>query len=88
MDTNWEEKYPLVSVHVLERIEALSDHCPLLLTAGAHSTHRKKQFKFEHGWFLCEGFYDMVKEVWDRPATGQTPIKRWNNKIQGIFEVG
>jgi hypothetical protein len=59
MDTNWEEKYPLVSVHVLERIEALSDHCPLLLTAGAHSTHRKNNSNLN-----MDGFYVRVSMIW------------------------
>jgi hypothetical protein len=83
MYTDWEAKYPLVTIHALERcIEALSDHCPLLLTAGAHRTKKKHQFKFEHGWFFREGFYDMVKEVSDMLVTSQTPIQRWNNKIR------
>jgi hypothetical protein len=32
MDTDWEDKYPMVSVHGLECIERLSDHAPILLT--------------------------------------------------------
>jgi endonuclease/exonuclease/phosphatase family metal-dependent hydrolase len=32
MDSDWEDKYPMVSVRALERIEALSDHAPILLT--------------------------------------------------------
>ena len=32
MDTDWESKFPLVSVRALERIEGLSDHAPILLT--------------------------------------------------------
>jgi endonuclease/exonuclease/phosphatase family metal-dependent hydrolase len=34
MDTDWEDKYPMVSVRALERIEKLSDHAPILLTTG------------------------------------------------------
>jgi hypothetical protein len=81
MDTNWEAKYPLVIVCALEHIEALSDHYSLLLTAGAHRTQIKHQFKFEHGWVFHEDLYDMIKKVWDRPITGQTLIQRWNNKM-------
>ena len=32
--TDWEYKYPLASVRALERIEALSDHAPLLTDFG------------------------------------------------------
>jgi len=34
MSTDWEDKYPLVTVRALERIEDLSDHAPLLLSTG------------------------------------------------------
>lgn len=81
MDTNWKAKYHLITVHALECIDALSDHCPHLLTTGAHRTQIKYQFKFEHGWFFLEGFYDMVKEVWDIPVSSRTLTQRWNNKI-------
>jgi hypothetical protein len=31
MDTKWKTKYPMVTVHAQEHIEALSDHAPLFL---------------------------------------------------------
>jgi hypothetical protein len=34
MGTDWDDKFPLVSVRALERIERLSDHAPILLTTG------------------------------------------------------
>jgi hypothetical protein len=34
MDIEWESKLTLVSVHVVERIKALWDHAPILLTTG------------------------------------------------------
>ena len=82
MDSEWEAQYPLVSVRTLERIESLSDHAPLLLTTGKHRDPGKNQFKFELGWLNRDGFRDMLKEVWDRPVAGRTPIQRWNNKIR------
>jgi endonuclease/exonuclease/phosphatase family metal-dependent hydrolase len=39
MDSDWEDKYPMVSVRALERIESLSDHAPILLTAGSTIPH-------------------------------------------------
>ena len=50
IDTGWENKYPLVSVRALERIDSLSDHAPILLDTGETKLHGKKpQFKFELG---------------------------------------
>jgi hypothetical protein len=84
MDSDWEDKYPMVSVQALERIEALSDHAPILLTTGSLRSACNRRFKFELGWLHRDGFHDMVKSVWERPAVGQTPIERWNNKIRSV----
>ena len=76
MDSDWEIKYPLVSVRVLERIEALPHHAPILLTTGTPNPLCKRQFKFELGWLHRDGFFDMVKRVWERPVPDLTPIQR------------
>ena len=76
MDSDWEVKFPMASVRVLERIEALSDHAPILLTTGSQIIHSKHQFKFELGWLDRDGFDDMVKMVWARPVNGATPLDR------------
>lgn len=34
MDTEWEKKFPTITVHDLERIEDLSDRAPLLFSVG------------------------------------------------------
>jgi hypothetical protein len=60
MDTSWEDKFPMVSVRALERIEKLSDHAPILLTTGLTRPLSKKPFKFELGWLQREGFHEMV----------------------------
>jgi hypothetical protein len=63
MDTDWEYKFPMVSVRALERIVGLSDHDPILLTTGIPSPPRKRPFKFELGWLQRDGFHDMVQTV-------------------------
>jgi hypothetical protein len=78
MDTDWEPKFPLVSVRVLPRLSDLSDHAPILLTTGTPTPQRSRQFKFELGWLLRDGFHEMVKEIWEKPVAGSTPIQRWN----------
>jgi hypothetical protein len=84
MDIDWEDKYPMVSVRALERIEKLSDHAPILLTTGTPRPLCKRPFKFELGWLQREGFHDMVKKVWERPVAGNTPIMRWNKKMRAL----
>ena len=84
MDTDWESKFPLVSVRALERIEDLPDHAPILLTTGLPRPPCTRRFKFELGWLYREGFQDMVKRIWERPVAGPTPIQRWNNKIRAL----
>jgi hypothetical protein len=63
MDTDWEDKYPIVSVRALEHIEKLSDHAPILLTIGTPRLICKHPFKFELEWLHREGFHDMVKRL-------------------------
>jgi hypothetical protein len=81
MDSEWKDKYPMVYVRALERIEKLSDHAPILLTTGTPRPLCKRPFKFELGWLHREGFQDMVKRVLDRPVSGSSPILKWNKKM-------
>jgi hypothetical protein len=84
MDSDWEDKFPMVSVRALERIESLSDHAPILMTTGSARPRGARRFKFELGWLHRDGFHDMVKSIWERPAVGHSPIERWNNKIRSV----
>jgi hypothetical protein len=81
MDSNWEFKFPLVSVRALPRIEALSDHTAILLTTGTPLPQCRCQFKFILGWLHRDGFSDMIKFIWDKPVARNTPIQRWNKKL-------
>lgn len=49
MSTDWEDKFPLVTVRAFERIEALSDHAPILLSTGTLKPTTQHPFKFELG---------------------------------------
>jgi hypothetical protein len=82
MDTDWEDKYSMVSVRALEPIDKLSDHAPIILTIGTPKPLCRRPFKFELGWLQWEDFHDMVKNVWERSVAGNTPILRWNNKMR------
>ena len=74
MDSCWENKYPLVTVRALERIEAFSDHAPILLSTGTLTPPGKHQFKFKLGWLLRDGFDDLVKRIWPQPVVGDSAI--------------
>ena len=55
MTTEWEFKYLMVTVHVLDK--SISDHTPLLLDRGDPSyTGHAKQFKMKLSWLAHEGF--------------------------------
>jgi hypothetical protein len=82
MDTDWESKYPLVSIRALERIKRLSYHAPILLITRIPKPPCKCPFKFELGWLQRKGFQDLVKTVWERLVSGNNPILRWNNKMR------
>jgi hypothetical protein len=51
-----------------------------------NGTHSNKQplFKFELGWFLREGFSEMVTQVWQNESRGITPLQKWQFKIQKV----
>ena len=79
----WEQKYPLVSVHAMQR--AISDHTPLFLDSG-EATHvaNKNIFSFEQSWFEREGFMEMIAREWAKPLSGRTHVERWQNKIRHL----
>ena len=79
----WEQKYPLVSVHAMQR--AISDHTPLLVDLG-DATHivNKNTFSFELSWFEKENFLDIIAREWAQPITGQTCVERCQNKIRHL----
>jgi hypothetical protein len=77
--TEWEQKFPLASVQALTR--EISDHTPLLLDGGEPSHKGNvRNFKFELGWLTRDGFFDLVKEVWESENRGRSPMEQWLNK--------
>jgi hypothetical protein len=81
--TEWEEKYPLTTVHALTR--EVSDHTPLLLNSSESSfMATQPMFKFELGWLLRDGFMEIVREIWAHTVVGHTPMERWQGKIRRL----
>jgi hypothetical protein len=83
LSTDWELKYPKVSVHVLTR--EISNQSPLLLDSEQPSKQNNtNMFKFELSWLLKEGFYEVVAQVWQRENIGATSLEKWQNKIRNL----
>ena len=81
--TEWEQNFPLASVQALT--QEISDHTPLLLDSGEPS-HRgnNMNFKFELGWLTRDGFFELVKEVWEYENRCRSPMEKWQNKIRRL----
>jgi hypothetical protein len=83
VSTEWEQNFPLATVEALTM--EISDHTPLLLSIGEKAEPKKQPpFKFELGWLLKEGFFEVVSEVWNNETRGSTPMQRWQNKIRRL----
>ena len=79
----WELKFPLANVQGLMR--EISDQTPLLLSSrDASHIRNSKLFKFELEWLTKDGFFDMVKDVWESKYRGITPMEKWQNKIRRV----
>jgi hypothetical protein len=76
--SDWEDKFPMVSLHALECIEALFDHAPILMTTGSPRPQCVRRFMFELGWLYREAFYNMVKLFWECSVVCR------NNKIRAV----
>jgi hypothetical protein len=83
LSTKWEQKFLLANVIALSR--DISYHTPLLLDTGrAPSSSNQPLFKFELGWILCDGFADMVKEIWESVTDEEDSMRRWQAKIRRL----
>jgi exonuclease III len=83
VSTEWEQNFPLATVDALSR--DISDHTPLLLSTGNDPKDRKTYpFRFELGWLLKDGFFELVSDVWNKEKRGVTPMKKWQNKIRRL----
>ncbi|KAJ1276869.1 hypothetical protein BS78_05G249200, partial [Paspalum vaginatum] len=81
--TEWELKYPRATVQALSR--EISDHTPLLLNSGdGNGISPNANFKFELGWLLWDGFFQMVKNVWESTVSSTNPMDRWQAKIRRL----
>jgi hypothetical protein len=83
VSTEWEQNFPLATVEALNR--EISDHTLLLLSTGEKAKYKKQPpFKFDMGWLLKEGFFEVIFEVWKKENREGTLMQRWQNKIRRL----
>jgi len=75
MTTEWEIKYPMVTVHALDR--GVSDHTPLLLDTSDPSFLGQQN---SSKWNLV-GY---LMRIWNRPVRGENAVRRWNRKLGAL----
>jgi hypothetical protein len=86
MTTKWEFKYPLVTIHALDR--GILDHTPLLLDTGTPAfTRIAKPFKMELSYFYREDFYDRVVEIWNKPVRGAKFCPEMDKKNRSATQI-
>ena len=72
-NTEWEQKFRLTTVHDKDR------------SNSDHTIARQQQlFKFERGWLIREGFYELIANKWQSESKGTTAIEKWQNKIRTL----
>jgi hypothetical protein len=85
ISTEWELAHPLSMVMALPR--AISDHTPLLVDTGQSSLSKNiPMFNFELGWFLRDGFMDMVREVLNNVYDREDKMRCWQLKIRRLHQ--
>jgi hypothetical protein len=83
VSVEWEQKFPLASIHALPR--SRSDHTPLLLDTGEQAhLGNKVNFSFELSWLKIEGFKEVVIREWLSIPRVDNPMLNWQNKIRHL----
>jgi hypothetical protein len=83
MSTEWEVKYPLVSIQALDR--GVSDHMPLYIDTGSPVfLGGSKPFRFELSWFAHEDFFEKVVDMWNKLVKGNNSVQHWNRKLGAL----
>lgn len=70
----WEDLFPLATVHKLVR--DVSDHDLLLLSSRTKkpNTFHQREFSFKLSWFKDENCYSIAKWIWEQPVFAEDPI--------------
>ena len=60
----------------------MSDHTPLLLDSEEEESIKKQPlFKFELGWLLREGFFELLSDIWQKEKRVRHPYRSGKIKL-------
>ena len=76
----WEENYPLTIQQAFAR--EVSDHTPLFLDTEEGQAD-KHIFRYENGWFLREGFKELIHKTWNKNFKGDV-LDRWQSRMREL----
>ena len=79
--TEWEQKFPLVTVAALIREITYHTHLILSTSERKHGGNQP-EFKFELSWFLQKDFCGTIERIWNSIDYGSNPMRKWQNKIR------
>jgi hypothetical protein len=83
MSTEREFKFPLVSIHALDR--GVLDHTHLYLETGSPAfLGASKQFRLELSWFARVDFFKKVVYLWNKPVKANNYVQCWNRKLGAL----
>jgi hypothetical protein len=80
MSTEWEDLFPLTTVHKLSR--EISDHNPLILDTLEARIKKNKEFRFEKGWIREDDFLARVDRAWQQGVKANNSLDRMQKKLK------
>ncbi|KAF8718363.1 hypothetical protein HU200_025343 [Digitaria exilis] len=80
----WGLAFPSVCLHALS--SSASDHCPLFLSQ-IRQQPRKERFKFENFWIKVPGFQEVIKNAWESPVSGISPLNILHHKLSNTAKA-
>jgi hypothetical protein len=78
---DWDALFPDASLTA--RSSSLSDHCPILLSTAVQFFSMRR-FRFERVWTKMEGFFDIVKALWDDAPVHGDALQRLGYKLRAL----
>ncbi|KAG2607555.1 hypothetical protein PVAP13_4NG257233 [Panicum virgatum] len=82
VSTDFEAFYPMANVTGISRLG--SDHVPLVINFGTSQEKKNPIFRVEKWWMEQDGFYNIVKEVWESPCQHTKAIDIWQFKLRAL----
>ena len=82
MNKDWEDLFPLVTVHKLTR--DVSDHNPIILDTMENKETKTRVFRFEKRWLKEETFLMRVSKIWCQPVRAKNSLDLFQIKLKRV----